>query len=180
MKSKVCIAILALSGTSIVACDFSPSEIIGQKVAEAVAEKAIEGAAARDGQKADVDISNGTMTVKTDKGQIAVNTGAAAGLPADFPKDVQLPDGATILLSSTVPEGHSLTLESTTPPADILMKFSASMTAQGWKQTASMDMGGAKMANFEKDTRTANLIIGQNNGTGKSTCQLTIVKKPTP
>ncbi|MBM3702780.1 MAG: hypothetical protein FJW63_07335 [Actinobacteria bacterium] len=70
---------------------------IGQKVAEKVTEKAVEKAIESEGGEAEVDITEGEVSVKTDESEITVGEGVE--LPEGFPKIVPVYPDIEILSS---------------------------------------------------------------------------------
>ena len=145
-----CIAVLALA-----ACGKSP--------AERAAEAAIE---ASTGGKADVDAKTGAVTVQTDKGEMKINSGDGATLPATFPKDVFLPDDYKVVSSMEVPGALVVQIEAPGAVAAMYDKATKHMVGQGWKQRMAMQNDADnQMVVYEKDKRTASLSLSKNTDT---------------
>lgn len=157
----------------------------GKKAEEKLAEKLIEKRLAKEGVKAKVDVSGETMTLTaTDEegkpskmtvagdevtfvGPDGTTTFRAMGegkMPADFPPDVYLQEGASIVASVSSPAGVNLTLKSSAPKADVVSRYTAEMKAKGWTPASSMDMGEMAMLAFEKGSRKANVLILTEDG----------------
>ncbi len=152
----------------------NPGEIIAEKVAEQVVEKSME---AGSGGQADVDIKDGQMTVKTDKGEVNVSTGDSAKIPDSFPKDVYVPDGATVMMAMELPEGHTVTLKVKGDPAALQESYIAKATEKGWEKKSAMDMGTMKMLGFEKEGLTLTVMLNREGETDHTMCQITATKK---
>ena len=69
-------------------------------------------------------------------------------IPAGFPKDIYVYDGAKVLTSMTMPQGHMLTLETADPASRVADAYQSAMAAAGWKQEMAMDSGTGKMFSY--------------------------------
>jgi ABC-type enterochelin transport system substrate-binding protein len=135
-----------------------------KKASESVTEKIIEKSLSRSGEAgAKVDISKGKMSIKTDKGEMEVNTGGSVKLPADFPKDVYVAKGASVQTAMKTPEGFMLQMQSAQKRSEIAEAYGAEMKAQGWEQEASMDMENVSSRTFKKEKRQVAVIVSQND-----------------
>ena len=167
-----------------------------EKLSEKLTEKLLEQSLSQDGVKAKVDLSGDTMSftttdadgkqsnVKMDgdsmtiEGPDGVQTfraGGAGEMPKDFPADVYVPAGASVVSSISAPGGLNLTLQSGSPKADVVAQFAAEMKAQGWATESTMDMGETAMLSFAKDNRRASVIVQSENGA--TTINLTVGTK---
>ena len=167
-----------------------------EKMSEKLTEKLLEKSLAADGVKAKVDISGETMSFTTTdangkqsnvrmdgdslvvEGPDGVQTfraGGAGEMPKDFPADVYVPAGASVVSSISAPGGLNLTLQSGSPKADVVAQFAAEMKAQGWATESTMDMGETAMLSFAKDNRRASVIVQSENGA--TTINLTVGTK---
>ena len=156
-----------------------------EKLSEKLTEKLLEQSLSQDGVKAKVDLSGDTMSftttdadgkqsnVKMDgdsmtiEGPDGVQTfraGGAGEMPKDFPADVYVPAGASVVSSISAPGGLNLTLQSGSPKADVVAQFAAEMKAQGWATESTMDMGETAMLSFEKGDRQASVIVQVEDG----------------
>jgi hypothetical protein len=92
----------------------------------------------KDGQKVVMDVGNGK-------------------LPADYPKDVPVYDGAKVILSQSASEKntHNLVLESNDPPEKIAEFYKKGLESNGWKIESTMNMGEMSMFTATKDKRQA-------------------------
>ena len=168
----------------------------GKKAEESFTEKLIEKSLSMDGMKADVDLSGNTMSftttdadgkqanVKMDGDEMTI-TGAegtttfrAAGegkMPADFPADVHVYAGASIVSSISSSAGINLTLKSTDAAKDVAAAYAAEMKAKGWTSESTMDMGEMAMLSFAKDNRRASVIVQAVDGS--TSINLTVATK---
>ncbi|MBD3345835.1 MAG: hypothetical protein GF401_12300 [Chitinivibrionales bacterium] len=127
-----------------------------EKIAENIVKKAIEK---ESGGKADVDISNGNVNIKTDDGEMSVTSGKNARIPEAFPTDILIYQGSSVEAAMEVPEGYSVQLKSDDDVTKIAETYKADMKAQGWSQEASLDMGEQAMLSFKKGERAAQVVI---------------------
>ena len=155
------------------------------KLSEKLTEKLLEKSLSQDGVKAKVDISGDTMSFTTTdadgkqanvrmdgdslvvEGPDGVQTfraGGAGEMPKDFPADVYVPAGASVVSSISAPGGLNLTLQSGSPKTDVVAQFAAEMKAQGWATESTMDMGETAMLSFAKDNRQASVIVQVEEG----------------
>ena len=172
MALVVCLA----AGVALAGCGRKAEE----KLSEKLTEKLIEKSLAQDGVKADVDLSGETMsftttdaegkqarvkmnneemTITGEDGQTTFRATGAGKMPADFPADVYVPAGASVVSSLTTPAGINLALQTAAAAKDVAEKYAAEMKSQGWTSQSSMDMGDMTMLAFAKDNRTANVIV---------------------
>ena len=156
-----------------------------EKLSEKLTEKLLEKSLSQDGVKAKVDISGDTMSFTTTdadgkqanvrmdgdslvvEGPDGVQTfraGGAGEMPKDFPADVYVPAGASVVSSISAPGGLNLTLQSGSPKTDVVAQFAAEMKAQGWATESTMDMGETAMLSFAKDNRQASVIVQVEEG----------------
>jgi len=135
-----------------------------KSVSERIAEKAIEMSLKNeDGTSAKVDLSKGTMTIKTKDGETAVISGEGASVPADFPKDVYLVTGAKIQMSMKTPDGYVLNMQVEQAAAKIAATYETELKAQGWAQEASFDMGDTRSLSYKKDDRQLAIIMNKSD-----------------
>jgi hypothetical protein len=149
----------------------------GRKTNEAVAEKAMENAIAKQtGGKADVDIKKDSIRIQTKEGEMTMSAGGNATVPSGFPKDVWVYPGATVKMALEVPEGYTLNLATKDAVAKVSEAYLKEMTARDWTKEMSMDMGGNSMLGFKKEGRALNLVISSEEKEGTH-ISLTVAKK---
>ncbi|MDQ6665016.1 MAG: hypothetical protein M3Z23_11550 [Acidobacteriota bacterium] len=94
---------------------------------------------------------------------IDMNTGS---MPADYPKDVPVYNGATVVISQAMSKknGSHIMLETTDSAAKITEYYKKELDANGWKTEASMDMGAMSIITAHKDQRQLVIqVVGDNN-----------------
>ncbi len=150
----------------------------GKKVAEQTTEKAIETSMRQNGaENAHVDISNGGMKIKSDKGEMEIaGEGGSASIPADFPTDVFVDTKAKVQVAMKTPEGFVLTLVSNGSLADTAKEYDDKIKAQGWKQDSSMDMGKVHTYVYKKEDRGLT-VLASSDDSNQITVNLTVEAK---
>lgn len=147
----------------------------GKKLAEKVTEKMIEKSMSKDGVKADVKISGDKVTINTKDGATSFSGGSGAKVPDNFPKDVYVYDGATVMAVVTVPEGCNVTLQTKDASDKVLAAYKSKMTANDWKEEATYSTAQQAMISYKKETRTANVVIV--SADGNSQIMLTVMQE---
>ena len=124
---------------------------VGQRVAESISEGAIEEAIEKsiesEGGQAEVDISEGEVTVKTEEGETSWGTGTE--MPDDFPKVVPVyPDMEPTSSMSGKSEGKDfffVSFESKDPGEKIYNWYGKELSSGGWTidfESSSASDGG--------------------------------------
>jgi len=132
-----------------------------QSAGESLAEAALEKAT---GHKVDVDEDGGSVTIKTDEGEMKIHGGDNATLPANFPKDVYLPAGYAVESVMEVNRTQLIALKAPGEVARLYADARAAMEKQGWKQTMAMQGSASDgLLAYEKDGRKATVSF---NGEG--------------
>jgi hypothetical protein len=143
----------ALTGAALV---LSGCGKANEKASEKLIEKSLRNSGAKGAQ---VDLSKGKMTVKTDEGEMELSTGEAASIPADFPKDVCTIKGAKIQMAMKTPQGFMLQMKVDRAMGEIAESYGTEMKAQGWAQETSMDMGEMNSRVFKKEKSQVALVV---------------------
>jgi hypothetical protein len=125
-----------------------------QKAAEKAAEKAIEAGMSKDGNKANVDISGGKVTIESKDGKAVYAGGKDAKVPDSFPKDVYVYEGASVTASIAMPDGFNLVMETKDSPDKVMAAVKSKMSGNSWKQEMEMNQGGSSMVTYKKGERT--------------------------
>lgn len=139
-----------------------------KKLTEKATEAAIEKAT---GNKVDLDKDGGTMTIKSDQGDFKVATsqdGQSVPLPADFPKDVFLPDHTTVNSAMDMAGMKMVNMVSKASSGDVSATIQKSMEGQGWKREMAMQAAeGSATLVYSKDKRQTvyQMMKGDNGGT---------------
>ncbi len=125
-----------------------------KKAGEKAAEKAIEAGMAKEGVKADVDVSEDKITIRNKDGKIEFSGGEGATVPKDFPNDVYIYEGATIKAALTVPGGCNLQMETGDSADKVLAAIKGKMTANGWSEVMNMNQGDHSVVQYKKGQRS--------------------------
>lgn len=143
------ILMIAFATFALAACGKSP----GERMAEAAIE-------ASTGQKAAVDADDGTITFKTDEGEMKIASGEGAKLPASFPKDVYLPDDYVVESAMEMPGALVVSLDTKGEVAALADAAGKHMASQGWKQSFAMqNAADSQMTVYEKGERSATVSL---------------------
>lgn len=126
---------------------------------DSAAERIVEAKLASQGIKAKMNLADGKVTVQTKEGAATYSGGRGAQIPDTFPKDVYVPEGATVLASVTMPQGCNVTLTTKTGAEKVLAAFKDKMTAAGWTEAMSLKQGEQSMLTYQKGNRTASVVI---------------------
>jgi len=167
----VALGVLVCSAVLVSGCG-KAKKSISEKIAEKAIEMSMKDA---DGTSAKVDLSKGSMTIKTKDGETAVFSGEGASIPADFPKDVYIVKGAKIQMSMKTPDGYMLNLQVEQSAAKLAETYEAELKAQGWKQEASFDMGETRSLSYKKDERQVAIVMGKADAA--TTVMITVTDK---
>lgn len=98
-------------------------------------------------------------------GDLSGAPGVTMGVPADWPADVPVPDGATNVFATSegVPgldgrNSKALVMEVAGSPADASAKYKSDLLAKGWTESALLGMSGASLPDggiiLQKDGKT--------------------------
>lgn len=139
----------------------SPTEAITEKLTE----KAVEGYV---NSKIDgsVDFGDGTVTYSGDGVNAAYGEGAK--LPADFPTDVPVYPGASLLMASVSSKDNTASLMANSKDASskVTAWYADALKSKGWSQGLEQDLGSAWYRQFTKDARELMVsIAGDDQGT---------------
>ena len=121
-----------------------------------------------DGQHFSIHSSDGKQTV-----DINTNGGAAVG---NLPSFVSVYPGAKVMTSATgtsaTGTGGTLVLEIKASPAEVLGFYKQKATSAGFKEEASMNMGGTQMFTAKSGDRTIQIVTSSGDG-GATHAQVT-------
>lgn len=147
----------------------SLQEEIGKAVADQVVEGVLEGASG-----AEVDLAEGSVEVKTPDGTVTV--GGQGEVPKDWPSDVPVYTGLTVLASvsgSAAGGGQMLSGETTDDAAKVGAFYVAQLS--GWNKVAEVNTPQGQMWSFASadGKRTVSVIAGAGSD-GKTAVQLAV------
>jgi hypothetical protein len=150
------LAVTALSFSMLAACG-KAQEAAEDRAMEAATEAAIEAMS-----DADVEVEDGGQTISgvDENGKaFSVTQGDAARLPADFPKDVLVPDGL-VLETSMVVDGNAFVGGSLDGDmAELAARIDAHMKGEGWTSTMAMTEQRSTMQVWQRDERGVSYMI---------------------
>jgi hypothetical protein len=126
----------------------------GQKLAEKMAEMQM----ARNGVKGEVNISDDKVSIKTKDGATTMAYGKSVKVPAGFPADVKVYDGATIVTAMTVPNGFNLQLMTKDSLEKVAEFYKARMAADGWTEEGIYASSQQSTLSYKKGKRTTNIM----------------------
>ncbi len=135
-----------------------------QKATETVAQKAVEKALG-----VEVKQDGNQVVFKGKEGDLSVTSGEGTSLPANFPKDVPLPEDATV--ESVMEFGGSQIVTLAVPGTldAVIDRAAERMAAQGWEQamrTVTANEGGMLAYSKKVEDRSASLMFST-EGDGK-------------
>ena len=142
-----------------------------KKAGEKVAEKAIEAGLAKEGVNAKIDASGQKVTIQSKDGTAVYSGGKSAAVPENFPKDVYVYDGASVMASIAVPDGFNLVLETGDNADKVLGTIKSKMIGFGWKEEMTMNQGNSAMVGYKKEQRSVMVNISTDK---KTTITLTV------
>ncbi|TWH99378.1 hypothetical protein IP90_03117 [Luteimonas cucumeris] len=127
-----------------------------QKAGDALAEAALEKAS---GNKVDIDPDGkGGVTLKTEKGEVNINSGDDLPLPKGFPGDLFLPEAYRVESVMEMGGAQVLSLRTQGAVPALYVDARAAMAKQGWKETMAMQpQADNALVSFEKERRVAML-----------------------
>ncbi len=107
-----------------------------------------------------VDVDDGTVTIKSDDGNVTTTAGAGATLADGWPSDVPIFEPST-LQSSSKAENTSFSAVATTASsvADVTAYYKAQMASQGWATQLDSTSGDGTLLTFSKGNRTSSVIV---------------------
>lgn len=114
-------------------------------------------------EQKDKDASSLTFTGKD--GQKVVIDSGGGKVPADYPKDVPVYDGAKVIMAQSANEKntHNLVLESNDAAGRISDFYKKGLESNGWKIEGTMTMGEMNMVTAVKDNRQAVVQVVNNS-----------------
>lgn len=145
-----------------------------ERVGEAAAEVALEAAI---GQEVQIAEDGATVSYRTPEGELRM-TGGAPALPADFPRDIFVPDGYVV--ESTLAMGEDLFV-ALAVPQDVGAVYTAAregMSSHGWTETmAALENGDNGLLTYEKDGRAVVVSLAREGEGATLGLQLTHVTR---
>jgi len=143
-------AVLAGAAVLLVGCGRKKGEDAG---GNAITDKLMNVAS---GGRAKVDSSDGTVKITTREGTTVVT---AAALPANFPKDVPIYRGASVVNSVQGEDAIGVTLQTTDSVKAVADFYRREMASRGWQEEANVTLQGNTMMTYVLADRTLNVVI---------------------
>ena len=136
------------------------------KSEEKIADNMAEAALAKQGIKADIDSANQKVTIQGKDGERMEYSGSGEGIkiPADFPKDVYIYEGATAFSAMKANEGHTLSLSSADPLDKIAAAYKEKMKAAGFEEKTSAQTAGMTMMQYTRGKLNVMVQIASDGG----------------
>ena len=100
--------------------------------------------------------------------------GPVVPLPEDFPKDVHVYEGATVVQATKQPRGFSITLVSKDSAQSILDTYDEKLKADGWTAGSSTTVAAGAMRHYTKGKRRAVLTLSTREA-GQTTMNLAVL-----
>lgn len=135
----------------------------GNRLAEKMAEAAIEH---QSGGQAKVDIQGDHVSIQTKDGNYQVSSGdAGVAIPADFPKEIPIYAGSTVVQTVTTPDGAHAMLKSTDAATKVMAFYKERLTGDGWKTEMAMQSAGGDMLSVTKGPLSLAILVSASDGT---------------
>ena len=137
----------------------------GKKPEETLVEKAIQ---AQFGDNAKIEISEDSVSIKSEDGKALITAGKGATIPKDFPSDIYVYPKSGVEATIDMPTGKMVTLISSDDVGTIAAAYKKEMSSKGWKEQTSMNVEGQHVLILQKDERAINITIIKDDKTGGS------------
>jgi hypothetical protein len=109
------------------------------------------------GGQVKMDSSDGTTKITTSDGTTAITT--SGKLPDNFPKDVPVYKGASVVNSVQGEDALGVTLQTTDSVQAIADFYKREMAKRGWQEEAAVNIQGNTMLSYVLGDRTCNVVI---------------------
>jgi major membrane immunogen (membrane-anchored lipoprotein) len=120
-----------------------------------------------------VKVEGGKVTVKEEGGgEAEYSVGGGTKVPADFPKDVPLYKGATVVASVKQGKNFLVHLQTADEPKKAAAACKTAIEASGWTAEVAMDTPNGTVHTFKKDNRTCTVVVSK-QGEDKTLIQIT-------
>lgn len=116
--------------------------------------------------KANDSINNGEVTIQSQDGDTKVQAGENVSLAAGFPTDVPIFDPSTLKASSSTADTEFTAIASTASSVtDVTNFYKTQMAAEGWTVSYDASSDTGTILTFDKDNRTAGVIVSTSENT---------------
>ncbi len=165
----------------------------GKDASETSAEKMIEQAAKEQGQDMQVDIDKGKTTIQTTddegkavtyeatensttittaEGNMTMNTGDAAKIPADYPSDAVQYKNLKLTMAMAQEQAFMLSGTTTDSADEVASELASQAKSQGWEAQGTFQQGAMSMQNYGKGDRSMSVTI--NTEAGQTSVNITV------
>ena len=143
----------------------------GQSAGEAAAEAAL---AAGGAGGVEIDDDGGTVSYRTEQGEVTITGGNDAALPGDFPDDVYLPGAYSVESTLAMDQDLFVALAVAEDVPAVYAAARAAMAGHGWTETmAALENNENGLLTFEKDDRSAVVSLSRDEDGTTMGLQLT-------
>jgi hypothetical protein len=138
----------------------------GKKAEDSAEEAAERTSEVALGEEASVDISDEgyAMTSVDEEGSYSMQAGDKATIPAGFPSDFYVYEGAEIATSVDSPEGFIVSLRTDDPVERVVEVYKEKLTGAGWTEQSTVDAAGIQMLMYGKGDRMAKVDVLSEEG----------------
>ena len=120
-------------------------------------------------------VPEGTWHMKSKEGEATVSMGAGAKIPATFPKDVPLYQGAQVVLVTDQPQATVVHLRTKDDAKTVGDAYGTALKAQGWEEEIAAALATGTMRSLKKGDRSLSVVV---MGAGDmTTIQLAVIKE---
>ena len=100
-------------------------------------------------------------------GSVPSSSGGGVKVPEDFPKDIPVYSGATLIIHQSVKNGRYLQLKTSDAADKVTAFYKEKLKAEGWKQVSESSSesprSGITTLMNTKDNRTLSVVISQDD-----------------
>jgi len=166
MMNRAALFLLIVFSFALVSCGGESEKHASKKGEEGVAEKILEKTIKSSSGKVDVNVTDETIHIKTQDGNVTIAGGKNVNLPASFPEDIPIYKGAKIIHSMEANQEKAVNVSLTTDDdqATVAQYYKSTMGSQGWEEKGLMELPTQKVLMYGKGKRSANLVIAEGDG----------------
>lgn len=154
------LVVLLVVGLASVGCGkktAEKAEMTDKDVASHIVSKALTLAS---GKETKVEVGGETITVRGPDGEVVMQGGKGATLPDNFPKDVPIYKGASILHSvAKGTEAFSVSMATKDDVPTVVRFYRDKLTADGWTVENAMDTPERSIQSYKKGERGVSLMV---------------------
>lgn len=146
------------------------SRIFSEENVPTFLENWIESSIEKDtGEDVNVDLDlnddKSTLTYEDEVGETTIQYGDDLDYPGDFPTDVPVYKGATVVGKTATPSGSTLTLESSDSYATVVAYFKDQLEDQGWEVLSSYEAEMTAILSYKKGERELSVTLYESSET---------------